>query len=279
MTFTKLFSSITESTIWVEDDRTRLVWITMLAMCDRRGRVWASIPGLANRARVPVEDAERAVEKFLLPDKYSRTPDFEGKRIEAIDGGWRLLNHEKYRSIRDEEAIKESKRNYINTRRAKERVESKYVEDVEPCRANAEADSFNTHTEGIDEPAGKEPTLKAWTTMLGRYSIPAWYAKKKWDNWHAKNWCMGRTPAMWRRLGPMMQSNFVEDGSPQTEQAAAPRTGRNGNGSTAPSGPIKPQEDPPRWAEFLTAKELPYKEHRFSASFLHTDFRQWIKTA
>lgn len=140
MTFTKLFSSITESTIWVEDDRTRLVWITMLAMCDRKGRVWASIPGLANRARVPVEDAERAVEKFLLPDKYSRTPDFEGKRIEIIDGGWRLLNHEKYRSIRDEEAILESKRNYINTRRGKERV-SKGVEDVDRSRANAEAEA------------------------------------------------------------------------------------------------------------------------------------------
>lgn len=148
MTFTKLFSSITESTIWVEDDRTRLVWITMLAMCDRKGRVWASIPGLANRARVPVEDAERAVDKFLQPDKYSRTPDFDGRRIEGIDGGWRLLNHEKYRSIRDEEAIKESKRNYINTRREVERVEN-----VEECRTPSNAVDASRHNAESDPEA------------------------------------------------------------------------------------------------------------------------------
>ncbi len=112
----------------------------MLAMADRLGRVWASIPGLANRARVPIEDAQTAIEKFLSPDKFSRTPDNEGRRIEPIDGGWRLLNHEKYRSIRDEEAILESKRKYINTRRAKEKAEAG-VENVDEGRANAEADS------------------------------------------------------------------------------------------------------------------------------------------
>jgi hypothetical protein len=47
VTFTKLFSSITESTVWDEPDRVRLVWITMLAMADKHGRVWASVPGLA----------------------------------------------------------------------------------------------------------------------------------------------------------------------------------------------------------------------------------------
>ena len=140
MTFTKLFSSITESTVWCEPDRVRLVWITMLAMADSRGRVWASVPGLANRARVPIDDAKAALDRFLSPDEYSRTPENDGRRIEAIDGGWRLLNHEKYRAIRDEEAIKESKRKYINTRRAVER-KSNDVENVDRSRHNAEAEA------------------------------------------------------------------------------------------------------------------------------------------
>lgn len=146
MTFTKLFSSITESTVWCEPDRVRIVWIAMLAMADSKGRVWASVPGLANRARVPLEDAQDAINRFLAPDPYSRTPDYEGRRIEPIDGGWRLLNHEKYRSIRDSEAAKESKRRYINSRRAREAVEN--VEHsrtqssaVERSRDNAEADT------------------------------------------------------------------------------------------------------------------------------------------
>lgn len=142
MTFTKLFSSITESTVWMEDPSTRLVWITMLAMSDRLGRVWASVPGLAHKARVPVEDCRAALNKFLSDDEESRTKDCGGKRIEVIDGGWRLINHAKYRAIRDEEAILESKRKYINERRKRERVEN-----VEQGRANAEADAAQIHKE------------------------------------------------------------------------------------------------------------------------------------
>ena len=107
----------------------------MLAMADSRGRVWGSIPGLANRARVSVEDCRSAIKFFMEPDSDSRTKEHEGRRIEEIDGGWRLLNHGKYRAIRDEESIKESKRKYINTRRAIERN----VENVDRSRDIAEA--------------------------------------------------------------------------------------------------------------------------------------------
>lgn len=118
----------------------------MLAMADQHGRVWASVPGLANIARVSIEACELALEELQAPDKYSRTTAHEGRRIEPIDGGWRLLNHAKYRAIRDEESIKESKRRYINAKRAAERASTvENVEqcrtDVERCRANTEADT------------------------------------------------------------------------------------------------------------------------------------------
>jgi hypothetical protein len=102
--YTKLFSSIITSTIWTEDDKTRLVWITMLALADRNGEVQGSIPGLARLAGVSTEATEIAIGKFLSPDKHSRTKDDEGRRIEEIDGGWHLLNHAKYREMasRDE---------------------------------------------------------------------------------------------------------------------------------------------------------------------------------
>ena len=107
LTFTKLFSSITESTVWCEPAHTRLVWITMLAMADRRGRIYASVPGLANRARVSLEDAEAALATFLAPDKYSRTTDNDGRRIKPIQGGWTLLNYAFYRNLRDVDARRE----------------------------------------------------------------------------------------------------------------------------------------------------------------------------
>jgi hypothetical protein len=155
VTFTKLFTSITESTIWVAPDSHRLTWIAMLAMADHAGRVWGSIPGLANRARVPVEGVREAIQSFLSPDPDSRTKDFEGRRIEEIDGGWRLLNHAKYRAIRDDESIRESKRKYINARREKERV-SKSMSTVDRSRHNAEAD---TEAEALN-PKAEQRTSK-----------------------------------------------------------------------------------------------------------------------
>jgi hypothetical protein len=104
--FTKLHSGILTSTIWREDPATKVVWVTLLAMADQDGTVEASVPGLAALANVSIEQTEVAVQKFTSPDKYSRTPDREGRRIEPMDGGWRLLNYEKYREKLSQEDLK-----------------------------------------------------------------------------------------------------------------------------------------------------------------------------
>lgn len=106
MAYTKLFNSIITSTIWTENDQTRIVWITMLALADKNGEVQGSIPGLARLAGVPVEACRKAIETFLSPDPDSRTKDDEGRRIEAIDGGWHLLNHAKYRAMASKDESK-----------------------------------------------------------------------------------------------------------------------------------------------------------------------------
>jgi len=144
VTFTKLFSSITESTIWREDDKTRILWITMLAMADRKGRVWASVPGLADRARISLPDCVAALNRFMSPDEWSRTKDNDGIRIAEIDGGWVLLNYDKYRAIRDQETIKETNRNSMRKARAKK--VDKCVHSVPQCiqaEAEAEAEADN----------------------------------------------------------------------------------------------------------------------------------------
>lgn len=112
MSYTKLFSSIVTSTIWTEDPKICKVWVTMLAIADKHGEVHASIPGLAQIAGMTLADTEAAIQKFLSPDKYSRTPDDEGRRIEKIDDGWLLLNHAKYRAMasKDEEKTSAAKR-------------------------------------------------------------------------------------------------------------------------------------------------------------------------
>ena len=97
--FTKLFSTLITSTVWREDDKVRVVWITMLALADRDGVVPASVPGLAALANVDTEDCRSALALLAAPDKDSRTREHEGRRIEEVDGGWKLLNYAKYREL------------------------------------------------------------------------------------------------------------------------------------------------------------------------------------
>lgn len=128
--FTKLFKSILVSTIWDESVETKIVWVSMLAMADRKGCVGASLPGLARTAGVSLEDAQVAIDKFLAPDPYSRTQDHEGRRIEEIDRGWRLLNYARFRTQHDTEA-----------RRAYDRERKRIVRAQPGKSAQVDADS------------------------------------------------------------------------------------------------------------------------------------------
>lgn len=109
--FSKLFASIVTSTIWREPDHIRIVWVTMLATCDKHGVVLASIPGLAAIANTSLEHCLDALDRLMSPDPWSRTKDHDGRRIEEVRGGWRLLNHSRYRD-RDTVAASEARQQY-----------------------------------------------------------------------------------------------------------------------------------------------------------------------
>ena len=94
----------------------------MLASTDENGCVIATVSKLARDARVGVEDCQRAIDKFLAPDSESLTKTNEGRRIERIEGGWRLLNHGKFRDMMNIEAKREYFRNKRREYREKERA-------------------------------------------------------------------------------------------------------------------------------------------------------------
>lgn len=125
--YTKLFGSILTSTIWRESKETKLLWITMLALANKQGVVEASLPGLADMARITLDECKAGLAALEAPDPYSRTKEHEGRRVEEVDGGWRLLNYLKYRdklsNIQAREYFKLKKRQY--------REESKTVQNVQ----------------------------------------------------------------------------------------------------------------------------------------------------
>jgi hypothetical protein len=95
--YVKLYEEILDSSIWLEDHATRIVWITMLAMGGKRGIVSASVSGLARRANCSREECLRALQVLSSPDPDSRNGDYEGRRIAPTEGGWTILNHPRFR--------------------------------------------------------------------------------------------------------------------------------------------------------------------------------------
>ncbi len=136
--FVKIYGSILESSIWSEDPWTRLLWVTMLAMADPDGEVMASVPGLARRANIPVEECRTALGVLSSPDKEDRSKVEEGRRIREIPGGWLLINYQRYRDMRTEEqaAKAERQKRWRNGRR-----EASRVDDVDAGRCEVSSSS------------------------------------------------------------------------------------------------------------------------------------------
>lgn len=154
--YTKVFASMLASTIWREDTATRCVWITLLLLADRDGVVDASVPGLADIARVTREEAETAIQNFLSPDKDSRDPEYEGRRIERAAVGWRILNHEKYRQRMSAEEMRE--RDRLRKQRYRERLKACPTASG-TTRDNAESSvQSNTQKAEADVKSKSKPT-------------------------------------------------------------------------------------------------------------------------
>ena len=178
MAYTKLFTSIITSTIWAEDDATRIVWITLLALADKNGEVQGSVPGIARMAAVSIESCRAAFVKFMSPDPDSRTKDDEGRRVEEIEGGWVLLNHRKYREMASGEDRKAQ--DAIRQQRARDkraRNSHALVTHQSPQICQAEADA---HADSEAEATGlkksketKETPAFAAVVCLKSEEIPA----------------------------------------------------------------------------------------------------------
>lgn len=179
LSFTKLFRSILQSTLWVsQPHHVRVVWIAMLAMADRHGVVAASIPGLASEAHVTIPECEEALQVFLSPDKYSRTKDHDGRRITEIDGGWQLINHAKYRAVQsaelEREQTRERMRDYRNRKRneASPSVTVTHVTVGDDCASvSVSASPSESGSDPDPEAAGAEPTPPpSSTSRKGRFA-------------------------------------------------------------------------------------------------------------
>jgi hypothetical protein len=98
--YTPLFDTLTSGTLcgrWPDIG----LWAVVLSMSDRHGIVDVTPTYIASVTGLPVDDVAACMERFCQPDKYSRSQEADGARLQLIDParpwGWQIVNHSKYR--------------------------------------------------------------------------------------------------------------------------------------------------------------------------------------
>jgi hypothetical protein len=213
--YCKLVSGIILSTIWREDDHTRILWITMLALKDREHQVLASVPGLASVANIPVESCRAGLAKLMSPDPDSRTKEHEGRRISETDGGWLILNGEKYRNF----LSKQERNEYQAKLMADRRSSSKMLAPV--SRKLAVLAQTETETETLSTCVlKKSPTLDEVKLTCAKAGIPESDAVWFWNKCEGNGWTNGgkkiksypHTLAAWKAAGYLPSQKPAQGG-------------------------------------------------------------------
>lgn len=297
--YTKLFGSIVASTIWREPHETRIVWITMLALANKIGIVEASIPGLADLARVTIPECEGALAALQSPDHYSRTKDHDGRRIEPVDGGWAILNHAKYRA----KMGVDERREYLTAKKREERARDKVNTTSTNVNNGADKSTPSTHAEAAPDAKAEAPTPKSEegkagfsegkdsrllpttpqaqriATLFSRRFTTAWSegevrAYKKIGNvsesdldlierYYSRERARGDDGKHRRDLGTFL-NNFTGE-LDRARAAMAPR---------AQPAARQNAPDPEGWREWLTASGVAYIEHWRAMPGVKTGFEK-----
>lgn len=181
MAFVKLDCGILDSTLWVDRD-IREVFITALLMaepveltteCEQfevdsfeltgwlvppgwYGIVPAAAIGILRRAGISEAEGMNALRKLGNPEPASRSPDFEGRRLARITGGFVVLNFQKYRD-RDYTAAERSRR-YRTRLAQRDAVSSR----CDITQAEAEVERNNTKTGDV------ENVFSHWQSTFGK---------------------------------------------------------------------------------------------------------------
>lgn len=176
--YTKLFGKILDSSIWLEPDPTRIVWITLLAGMDEDGFAhFSALQNLADRAKVSLEAARVAVEKFQAPDPDSGNPANEGRRIERVPGGWMILNASYYRELFSRAIKRERTRERVARFRAKSKDEISSVTptlpSVSPVYVSEYTSEFESFWNIYPVRKAKGQAYKAWQKLNPDSSLQA----------------------------------------------------------------------------------------------------------
>ena len=147
--FAKVFGSLWTGSMVGQADL-QLVFVFLLARCDPDGFVDEHPRVISSLTGIPLDRVESALRELESPDRESRSPDLDGRRIVLRDEhrswGWSIVNHAKYRAMRNEEVRREQNREASRRYRDNHgtNVSSRQQPSAESAHTEAEADTERT---------------------------------------------------------------------------------------------------------------------------------------
>lgn len=113
----------------------------LIVLADRHGEVDMTPQAISGETTIPLEIIQKGLALLEQPDPESRSPDEEGRRIVRLNPsrswGWRVVNYQHYRELRDEEARRDYQRQYWHKRKDKN---STALNKTQPNSTHAEAE-------------------------------------------------------------------------------------------------------------------------------------------
>jgi hypothetical protein len=180
----KIFGTIYSGTLYGQWQAI-VTFQQMIVLCDSDGMIDMTPPAIAATTSIPLDIIEKGIEILLQPDKYSRSPAEEGRRIVLIDPsrpwGWKIVNHEFYKNLASRDDKKKADRDRIAAKRsAAKTIENKDVAGsraASPEVANVAHTDTDTDTEreaallALDD--GKNKTIDTFLALCKKAGVRA----------------------------------------------------------------------------------------------------------
>jgi hypothetical protein len=216
--YNRLFTKILDSSIWLEDHATRLVWITLLASKDQdHFAKFSAIGNLSRRAGVTDQECRVAVAKFEAPDPDSGDPDNDGRRIERVPGGWIVLNGSKYDDLATAADAREQTRERVKRHRERNAPVTVCNAPVTVCNEKVTpSDTTTTTTTGSDLDRGSvrietNPEIEVPSVVCvprknrSATDLPYSAAFERFWKCYPNKTGKGKAWAVWQRIKPDLQ--------------------------------------------------------------------------
>jgi len=213
--YAKLFASLYQGTLRGKPDEI-LVFTNLLAHTSRDGIVDKHFRAIAEETGLTIEAVKAAIEVLESPDAESRSPEEDGARIVRLDEhrvwGWRVVNHGKYRAIKNEEDRAEQNR--LAQQRYRERQNNGLVSKNAYCKQSKprvsddkpdkpmqrQSQMHESDTDTKTDNRGKaHASLDAITIFCRESGLYPRDVEYLWNTWEGNGWKVnGKAIKDWR---------------------------------------------------------------------------------